>query len=79
MESPQGETRREVWVSIDEAVAAIEANDADAMNGRIGRQAYEARRTELEALYQRALSEICVRVAKARARELWGPPQVRAL
>lgn len=57
-------------MTIDQAIAALESNERDALNGRIDFAAFKARRTALEAVYAAALSAACVRRAKEYAAAL---------
>ena len=52
-------------MTIDQAIAAIEANRADAMNGRIDWPTFVSRRAALEAAYDKAVGAACIRTARA--------------
>lgn len=52
-------------MTIDQVIAAQEANEADVSNGRINFATFDARRTELERAYGIAMTAIMKRIAAA--------------
>jgi hypothetical protein len=64
-------------MTIDQAIAALEANESDASNGRIDWPTFAARRERLQAAFDAALRAVCIRITRERlAREY--PPRAAA-
>lgn len=55
-------------MTLDQTIAALEANEEACRAGRLTWAAFTAERARLDAIYNRALTEACIRHAKAAAR-----------
>ena len=51
-------------MTIDQVIAAQEANEADALNGRIDFKTFDTRRTELAREESKAMAAIAARIAR---------------
>jgi hypothetical protein len=56
--------------TMDQAIAALEANEADAHAGRVSFPEFAARRAALDAELAAATTAACIRHAKTAARNL---------